>query len=186
VKPVGAGTPFVPDAVTDESAGAVKVIEGVAVNTLVVPSAFFAVMTVLGDSVALTVARYPGVPGGVATVVVFTPVVALPSGLTVAANEVVAEGFVTTGASSPPPHPPAIIKVPNKADKLSIFNNLLILNTSLFLYEILARKIPYPVRVMIHYQTLLYTRISHNRELTSRTKSTVIFPLKNKEEVDSP
>jgi hypothetical protein len=126
VKPVGAGTPFVPDAVTDESAGAVKVIEGVAVNTLVVPSAFFAVMVVPGGSVAVTDARYPGVPGGVATVVVIAPVVALPFGLTVAAKEVVAEGFVTTGSSLPSPHPPAIIKAPNKAAKPTIFNNFII------------------------------------------------------------
>jgi hypothetical protein len=124
VKPVGAGTPFVPDPVVDESAGAVKVIEGAAVSTFVVPSAFFAVMTVFGGSVAVTAPRYPGVPGGAATVVLFAPVVALPSGLAVAAKEVVTEGFVTTGSSFPSPHPPTIIKAPNKAARLNIFNNL--------------------------------------------------------------
>jgi hypothetical protein len=57
VKPVGAGTPWIPEKVADESAGAVKVNEGGAVSVFGVPSAFFAVMTVLGDSVAVTAAR---------------------------------------------------------------------------------------------------------------------------------
>ncbi len=132
VKPVGTGTPLVPDAVADESAGAIKVKEGAAVSCFMVPSAFFAVMTVLGASVALTVARYPGVPGAGATLVVLAPVVAVPFGLTVAAMGAVAEGLATTGASSPPPHPPAIIKAPIKAAKLSILNPLLMLTPSLF------------------------------------------------------
>jgi hypothetical protein len=122
--------PFVPDTVADESAGAVKVIEGAAVSTFVVPSAFFAVMVVLGGIDAVTVARYPVAPE-VPTVVAVAPVVALPFELTVAVKEVVAEGFVTTGVpSSPPPHPPTIIKTPNIAAMPNIFNNLLIPDSS--------------------------------------------------------
>jgi len=131
VKPVGAGTPLTPEKVVVESAGAVKVNDGAAVIAFVDPSAFFAVMTVLGASVTVTAPRYPGVPGGVATVVVFAPVVAVPSVLIVAAIRATVDGFVTTGASSPPPQLPIIIKAPNKAAKLTIFDNLLIFNPPL-------------------------------------------------------
>jgi hypothetical protein len=131
VKPVGAGTPWMPEKAAEESAGAIKVNEGASVSIFIVPSAFLAVMTVFGGSVALTAARYPGVPGAVETVVGLVPVVAVPSALTVAAIGAVADGFVTTGASSPPPHPPAIIKTPSKATGLNILNNFLILNTPL-------------------------------------------------------
>ncbi len=130
VKPVGAGTPWIPEKAADESAGAVNVNETGAVSAFGDPSAFFAVMTVLGGSVTRTVPRYPGVPGAAATTVWIGPVVAVPSGLTVAAKEVVAAGFVTTGASSPSPHPPAISKAPNNAAKPTIFNDLLIRGTS--------------------------------------------------------
>lgn len=134
VKPVGAGTVLIPEKVAVESIGALNVNVGVAVSTFVDPSAFFAVITVLGGSVALTVARYPEVPGAEVTVVAVTPVVAEPSGLTVAAAIVeVAEGFITTGASSPPPHPYTIIKAPSNPPMINFFNNLLILNTSCFL-----------------------------------------------------
>jgi len=133
VKPVGTGTPFVPEKVAVESAGAVKVNDSGAVSAFGFPAASFAVMTVLGGSVTETVARYPGVPGGVAAVVAVA-VVAVPFALMVAVKEAVADGFVTTGApSSPPPHPPAIIKAPNRAATPTTFNNLFILNTSLFL-----------------------------------------------------
>ena len=118
------GTPIVPEKVAVESAGAVNVKEGVAVRTFVLPSAFFAVMVVLGGNVTETPARYPGVPGAVATVVALAPVVALPSGLTVAAKEVVAEG-ITGAPSPPPPHPPAIIKAPRITPYN--FNNLTML-----------------------------------------------------------
>lgn len=59
VNPVGTGTPFLPEAVADESAGALKVSEGAAVSIFVDPSAFLAVMTVFGGNSALTAARYP-------------------------------------------------------------------------------------------------------------------------------
>ena len=124
-KPLVGGTSIIPAKVADESEEAVKVSEGAAVSAFMVPSAFLAVMTVLGGSVALTVARYPEVPGAVATTVGFGPVVAVPSGLTVAVKEVAAERVVT-GASSPPPHPHTISEAPNKATKLNIFDNLLI------------------------------------------------------------
>jgi len=127
VKPVGTGTPLVPEKVAVESAGAVKVNESGAVSAFGFPAASFAVMTVLGGSVTETVARYPGVPGGVAAVVAVA-VVAVPFALMVAVKGAVADGFVTTGASSSSlPHPPAISKAPNKANKLNIFTNLLIL-----------------------------------------------------------
>ena len=127
-KPLVGGTSTIPAKVADESEEAVNVNEGAAVSAILVPSAFLAVMTVLGDSVALAVARYPEVPGAVATTVGFGPVVAVPSGLTVAAKDVAVERVIA-GASSPPPHPPAIIKTPSKAASFNIFNNLIILNT---------------------------------------------------------
>lgn len=72
------------------------------------------------------------------------PVVAVPVvGLTVAAMEAVAEGFDTAGVSSPPPHPPAVIKAPNKAAKLNIFNDLFIRNASLF-FKHLPGEFPMP------------------------------------------
>jgi len=132
VKPVGTGTPWTPDAVADESAGAVKVNESGAVSALGVPSAFLAVMIVFGDSTTRTVSRYPRVPGGAVTTVLIAPVVAVPSGLTVAARELVAEGFVTTGASSPSPQLPAISKTPNKAAGPNIFDKFFILGASFF------------------------------------------------------
>ena len=58
-KPLVAGTSTTPAKVADESEEAVKVNEGAAVSAIVVPSAFFAVMTVFGGNVTLTVARYP-------------------------------------------------------------------------------------------------------------------------------
>jgi hypothetical protein len=138
VKPVGTGTPCVPDAVAVESAGAVKVKESGEVSAFAVPSAFFAAMVVPAGSVAETVARYPGVPLGVVTVVAVAPVVAVPFVMVAVKVLVVAEGFVTTGVSSPPPpHPPAIIKAPSKAAMPIIFISLAIIKTSLC-YKILA------------------------------------------------
>ena len=67
VKPVGAGTVWIPEKVADESAGAIKVNESGPVSAFGDPSAFFAVMTVFGWSVTLTFSRYPGVPGAVET-----------------------------------------------------------------------------------------------------------------------
>lgn len=132
-KPAGTGTPFVPEKVAVESAGAVKVNESGEV------SAVGAVIVVPGDSVAETPARYPGVPGGVAAVVAVAPVVALPFVMVAVKVFVVAEGFVTTGASPPPPppHPPAIIKAPDRATTPAIFHNLYMFHSSL-LYKILA------------------------------------------------
>lgn len=57
MNPVGAGTPMTPEKDADESGGAANVNEGAAVNAFAVPSAFLAVMTVFGGSVALTAAR---------------------------------------------------------------------------------------------------------------------------------
>src|SRR5574340_497444 len=84
LKPAGGGTPLVPERVGVESAGAVKVSDGGAVSCFRVPSAFFAVITVLGGNDAVTAARYPVVSGAVATVVVLALVVAVPFALTTA------------------------------------------------------------------------------------------------------
>jgi hypothetical protein len=138
--PVGTGTPWTPEKVAVESAGAMKVNETGPVNAIGFPAPSFGVMTVLGGSVTETVARYPGVPGGaVATVAV--AVVAVPFALMVAVKGAFAEGFVTTGApSSPPPHPPAIINAPNRVIIPTILNNFLI-TPYLLCYEIL---VPFP------------------------------------------
>jgi hypothetical protein len=128
VKPAGAGTPPIPEKVADESAGTVKVKEGGAVSALMVPSPFFAVMIVLGGSVALTVARYPCVPGGAAAVELLAPVDAVPSGLTVAAIGAFTEGFISPDEPSPP-QPTVIIKAPRKAIKLNVLNDLRIVTT---------------------------------------------------------
>ena len=60
-----------PEKMAVESAGAVKVKESGSVSALLVPSGFFAAMTVLGGSVTLAPARYPEEQRGVRTVVVF-------------------------------------------------------------------------------------------------------------------
>src|SRR5512140_2429549 len=74
-KPLVGGTSAIPAKVADESEEAANVNEGAAVSAILVPSAFLAVMTVLGDSVAVTDASYPEIPGSVATTVGFGPVV---------------------------------------------------------------------------------------------------------------
>jgi hypothetical protein len=132
--PAGTGMPWTPEKVAVESAGTVKVNEGVALNDIAFPSAFFVAMVVLGSIVMEIFAKYPVVTVGL-TIVVVEPVVPLPSELRVTAKEVVALGFVTTGVSSPPPppHPPAIIKAPIRAATPTIFTNLLIFNTSPFI-----------------------------------------------------
>jgi hypothetical protein len=137
-KPAGTGTPWTPEKVGVESEGAVKVNEGVEVSTFVVPSAFFAVMIVLGGSDTETVPRYPGVPGAVVTLVVVGPVVALPSALAVAAKELVVDGSVGGGALPPPPPPQPMsiimeistMNIPVYFPKLSII--LFICNLPLF------------------------------------------------------
>jgi hypothetical protein len=115
-KPVGTGTPLVPEKAVVESAGAVKVRESGEVRALQVPSAFLAVMVVPAGSVAVTAARYPGVLAGVTRVMSIAPVVAVQFVLMVASKVfVVAEGFVITGVLSPPPppHPHTAITIPD-------------------------------------------------------------------------
>jgi hypothetical protein len=116
VKPVGTGTPLVPEKVAVESEGATKVKESGEVRALQLPSAFLAEMVVPAGSVALTFARYPGVLGGVTRVMSIAPVVAVQFVLMVASKVfVVAEGFVITGVLSPPPppHPHTAITIPD-------------------------------------------------------------------------
>ena len=96
----------------------------------------------------------------------------------VAVKEAVQEGFNTAGASSPPPHPPVIIKAPSKAARVARFDSLFIGDNSL-LHEIISlKKYPHPNRMAAIVIFDTFHSISDRRKMAMIKKSVLNRRLK--------